>query len=208
METIVEQIHREFNEAHDKLLIQRPNASAETLYNLGFVKSKSAADFDPDFEGVKEWAEYFRNKYPQYKFISEKQVEAICRKYKLFLVEVEQYTGSVPHSKVAEISSFRLQRLDIAYRMINEFGDPFRSNVHYGNGGPGSEIMEGPSGLWICAPIEDIETRGLRKVNHNLVSHVRIDDPVVLQPVEGGFLIVAAWGPEASDENVVNEKMN
>jgi hypothetical protein len=33
-------------------------------------------------------------------------------------------------------------------------------------------------------------------------------DPVVLCPVDGGYLIIAAWGQEASDENVVNEKNN
>ena len=32
------------------------------------------------------------------------------------------------------------------------------------------------------------------------------DDPIVLKPVRGGFLVITAWGPEASE--VANEKMN
>jgi ABC-type molybdate transport system permease subunit len=35
-----------------------------------------------------------------------------------------------------------------------------------------------------------------------------IPDPVVLQPVRGGFLLVTVWGDEASDELVVNNKFN
>jgi regulator of replication initiation timing len=35
-----------------------------------------------------------------------------------------------------------------------------------------------------------------------------IDDPIVLQPVRGGCLIVDKWGPEASDPALVNEINN
>lgn len=64
--------------------------------------------------------------------------------------------------------------------------------------------------LYICAPTKDIDKRGLFKIGNLLASVTQrsIPDPVVLQPVKHGFLIVAAWGDEASDENVVNEKMN
>jgi len=33
-------------------------------------------------------------------------------------------------------------------------------------------------------------------------------DPVVLYPVEKGYIIVTAWGDEASDPLVANEQMN
>lgn len=35
-----------------------------------------------------------------------------------------------------------------------------------------------------------------------------IPDPVVLYPVREGYLIVTAWGDEASDPDVVNEVNN
>jgi len=57
-------------------------------------------------------------------------------------------------------------------------------------------------GLKICAPLKDMETKGMELKGYHLVKH--IPDPVVLQPVAGGYLIVTAWGDEASDENVVN----
>lgn len=62
------------------------------------------------------------------------------------------------------------------------------------------------SGMQICAPIKDMDTKGMRVDNYRLVRHV--PDPVVLQPVKGGYLIVCAWGDEASDELVVNPKHN
>jgi hypothetical protein len=60
--------------------------------------------------------------------------------------------------------------------------------------------------LSICAPIKDMNTEGMRLNDYKLEKHV--PDPVVLFGVEGGYLIVTAWGDEASDEMVVNHKHN
>lgn len=62
----------------------------------------------------------------------------------------------------------------------------------------------------ICAPAKDINFRGLGKVGSfltNYTTHYE-PDPVVLQPVHGGYLILAAWGDEASDPIVVNQNHN
>ncbi len=55
----------------------------------------------------------------------------------------------------------------------------------------------------ICAPEKDFDTRGLTKKGHEWV-----DDPIVLQQVKGGYLIVSKWGLEASDALLVNEVLN
>jgi hypothetical protein len=61
--------------------------------------------------------------------------------------------------------------------------------------------------LQICAPVKDMDITGLELVDgYRLRKH--IPDPVVLQIVRGGYLILTAWGDEASDEIVVNQKMN
>lgn len=62
------------------------------------------------------------------------------------------------------------------------------------------------SGLRICAPLKDMEVKSNQKVVGYKIQD--IPDPVVLQPVRGGYLIVCAWGDEASDEIVVNQQMN
>lgn len=62
-----------------------------------------------------------------------------------------------------------------------------------------------PLGLKICAPLKDMDTKGMRILGYKLKKE--IPDPVVLQPIVGGYLIVTAWGDEASDENVINENL-
>lgn len=59
--------------------------------------------------------------------------------------------------------------------------------------------------LMICGPLKDFDMKGKRVVGNRLLN---IPDPVVLCPVEGGFIIVTAWGDEASDPIVVNQEMN
>lgn len=60
--------------------------------------------------------------------------------------------------------------------------------------------------LQICAPLKDMDTTGMDLKGYRLQKH--IPDPVVLQPVRGGYLILAAWGDESSDELVVNNINN
>ena len=61
------------------------------------------------------------------------------------------------------------------------------------------------TGLQICAPLKDMNTKGMRVRNHKLED---FPDPVVLYPVAEGFIIITAWGDEASDPEVVNQQMN
>jgi hypothetical protein len=60
----------------------------------------------------------------------------------------------------------------------------------------------------ICAPASDFRTSGMVLSDGYKLEQAPVPDPIVLQPVRGGYLIVTAWGPEASDEIVVNQKMN
>lgn len=60
--------------------------------------------------------------------------------------------------------------------------------------------------LKICAPLKDMAIPSGKELKGYKIQD--IPDPVVLQPVNGGYLIICAWGDEASDEIVVNEKMN
>lgn len=59
----------------------------------------------------------------------------------------------------------------------------------------------------ICAPIKDMDMSGMSiKDGYKVYKH--IPDPIVLCPVQNGYLIVTAWGDEASDPIVVNEIHN
>lgn len=83
---------------------------------------------------------------------------------------------------------------------VNFYGSVFIDDVSWFS--TKSKIM----GLQICAPIKDMNTKGMELKGYQLEKH--IPDPVVLQPVEGGYLIVTAWGDEASDPLVVNQQNN
>lgn len=65
--------------------------------------------------------------------------------------------------------------------------------------------------LEIAAPLKDFNMSG-SEIKDFKISKIEIPDPVVLKPVifagRKHYLIVTAWGLEASDELVVNNKMN
>ena len=65
----------------------------------------------------------------------------------------------------------------------------------------------------ICAPKKDMDLKGLVQkglfyFTKNITTFSVASDPVVLQPVKAGFLILTAWGDEASDPIVVNQINN
>lgn len=73
-------------------------------------------------------------------------------------------------------------------------------------------------GFEICAPASDFNTDGLFQEGNFFfkgpsgklkISTAPMPDPVVLKRIsDDGFLIITAWGPEASDPLVVNENNN
>lgn len=58
----------------------------------------------------------------------------------------------------------------------------------------------------ICAPVKDFDTSRMRIEDGYKLS--KIPDPIVLQPVKGGYLIVSKWGIEGEDKELVNEVLN
>ncbi len=65
------------------------------------------------------------------------------------------------------------------------------------------------SSLFICASKKDFGNTGpLTKFGSMMGIVSTIPDPVVLCPHKDGWVIVTAWGDEASDPLVVNEQMN
>lgn len=65
--------------------------------------------------------------------------------------------------------------------------------------------------LSICAPLKDMDTKGYTLKDRILVKEV--PDPIVLLPKKhtngvDGYIIITAWGDEARDPLVLNEKLN
>jgi hypothetical protein len=178
---------------------------------------------------------YFSFKYPSYKFITEESVIKICQKYNLVYGSVENYIGTVPDANLKHIENFKIDPKDECFsikttyrlglyeiRTINKYFSKeslekekeqrqrlYQMGIANLNPYYTESFQKCP--LEIAAPVKDFDTKGMELKNFKL-SKIEIPDPVVLKPVffKGmkHYLIVTAWGDEASDELVLNANHN
>lgn len=180
----------------------------------------------------------YQQKYPFNKFITHEAAIAICKKYGLLLGDASMYKGTIPNDKLREIERFKIDIEDkVVAFVVNDDNEPVRAlitkdfNTHYAKDclktktyfyvstesdfakhnnlfgmSTYAKINFKMACLKICAPIKQmIIPEGKQVKNHTIVD---IPDPIVLQPVKGGYLIVSKWGLEASDSSLTNEKLN
>ncbi len=178
-------------------------------------------------EEVAKLVQDYSFRYPNNKFITEEMVSTICKKYNLVQGNVSLYKGFVPKKNVEEIANFNLRLEDYYYsKRYKHSAYPRWESISQKDYEQGIEssynkttdgiLMYDPSHTYdysthkdsfsICAPIKDMDTTNMHLNGYKLEKHV--PDPVVLQPVKGGYLIVTAWGDEQSDPIVVNQKFN
>lgn len=203
---LIEDIHNEVYSAHD-LLLKEAKAILEIpideskvqdyqkLMNLGFNSEKNISEYKQevkkieDSKKIKSTIEYYSFKYPFNKFINEDSVIRICQKYGLLLTDVNRFIGSIPETNQKEIINFKVDKKDLTYSYSKD-----------------SEYTTG-TGLFIIATRDQLNMKSARVQGHKLVDIVK-EDPIVLQPVKEGYLIVSAWGVEASDKEVQNPRFN
>lgn len=229
---IVKEIHNEFFTAGDEILNeatcllkeleQKDLAKGKRLASLGFSKTREAVvaiETENKLATTKEIADlvvYYRLNYPNNKFITDEQVKSICEKYGLVCGDTTMYKGFVPESKLSIIEKFNCNKNDykvliqtnafgaISYdELLTHFTEPFCKKYQNDKS---REVRGVKSSMKICAPLKDMDIPSTHKLNGHKVEH--IPDPVVLQPVNGGYLVVACWGDEASDEIIVKQTMN
>ena len=173
---------------------------------------------------------YFQSKYPQYKYIPESSVKKLCEKYGLIYGSVADYIGNIPDKNLHDIESFKISDADKAYlrdkgswqslisyeemmrirdqRQRSRMFDP--AGLTSGSALFGDHTYTQVAPLEIAAPPEDFNKDGKVVEDHQLKN--KVEDPIVLQPVfynnTKGYLIVTAWGDEAKDELVINQKNN
>lgn len=237
IQKIVEEIHSAFYDASANLLKEgRELASkdvlkeASLLESLGFSNVKVVKDNHSRrdrLERLKMLTKYidtYMMRYPKYKFIDHETVNEICNKYNLVLGTVGLYTGTVPHKNLMDIAAFDKDKVDkkdrsygvlgtnheMDYDTYTRYSTSQRSRSYAGFGLDDLRPMRlnENNQFMICAPVTDMDTRNVHLEGTVLVENVVYPDPIVLFPVQKGYLIITAWGPEASDESIVNEKMN
>lgn len=186
-------------------------------------------------KNLTEAINYFSFKYPNYKFITEESVKKICAKYNLIYGAIDRYIGSVPDKNLKHIEDFKVDENDECFiyeeRMwgfgmremsmqknfitFNEHKNRKEiENNHYKRNmlhDHRVRVINMKLPLEIAAPLKDFNMDEMEVKDFKL-SKIEIPDPVVLKPVLFNgikhYLIVTAWGIEASDELVVNERFN
>jgi len=173
---------------------------------------------------------YFSRKYPLYKFITQESVMKLCEKYCLIYGDVKYYIGDVPEKNLQQIEKFKIDKEDECYVISEKFlysPNKLENNISYSEYELGKlekqRILEKPiillmneikhylSPLEIVASSKDFDLNNMEIKNFK-ISKKEIPDPVVLKPVfyngDKYYLIITAWGDEASDESVVNTNFN
>lgn len=224
---VITQVHTEFTTAGEKLyqdalaIINSTKLlneeKVERLTKLGFTASKEVKEAqeilrkrEVNDELVKRIA-YYRDQYPLYKFITDEQVKAICRKYGLIYGKVSDYTGFVPEAKLKIMEEFALKDKDAQHYVRGSWGMSSPMYLTYEEYKQHKKVNSdcyADSEFLIAAPMKDFNIKSSQEVRDFSLVNKPIPDPVVLAPVNGGYLIVCAWGEEASDPLVVNDINN
>jgi len=180
--------------------------------------------------------EYYQMYYPNNKFITEGKTKEICQKYGLLCAKTEYYTGDVPEKNLSEIEKFKLREDDMIknecgwvdwasgrYKLnknkptdvYSEYGYIMNPDMpsFWSTSATLVKVKEDVKfvytkmSLKICASLKDFNTKNMN-IEDGYKLELNLPDPIVLQPVNGGYLVVSKWGLEAEDGDLVNEKMN
>lgn len=210
---------------------------ATALQSLGFFNTQEVKDIQEQIKKNKEAQEinkakqqiiqdikYFQDKYPHYRIITKEAIDRICNKYGLAYAAVRFYTGTVPQKNLNDLMNFKIDNKDKAriYKSEHRGLDDTYARMEYCAQTEDSTHIIAP--LIIAAPPKDFDTTGaLTFRDGKLQSRQQVEDPIVMQPVaitepttinswynrhREYFLIITAWGDEASDTEVIHAKMN
>jgi len=155
----VEQIHREFDTAQERLLAeaisiiennQVSTDKGERLEKLGFTSTKEVKEYRTKKRALvvnteqAELIKYYKQEYPFQKFLTVDELDRICKKYNLIYAPVGNYKENVPDKNLAEIeTSKKLNKKDKAGNLIKVLGNRFRS----GRSGYRKFLRDYPDGL-------------------------------------------------------------
>lgn len=120
---VIAEIHNEFDTAENRLLMEAENLlkelnietetemtqKADRLLRLGFTKA-SPVKWVKENSLIKtrdhaELIRYYKQTYPFNKFLTEGELERICKKYKLVFAPVSNYIKDVPNKNLEEIEN-------------------------------------------------------------------------------------------------------
>jgi hypothetical protein len=129
METLVEKIHREIDEAADRLVNPTTPGGKEEidfLESIGFKNCENVESYRPVYDNdVRKHAKYYKTVSPLYKFLTEEMLDSICKKWGLVYAGVDKYVGSIPKKNVEDMANYLILNKD------KEVMRSYRVNVAY-----------------------------------------------------------------------------
>jgi len=232
-EVSVAEIHEEIDEACVAFLNQiseilkeedeKDLEHASELKRLGFWATPNVKKYN-QLIADKEEAERARAAYLRYnisypeKFITEKMVEAICKKYGLLLGDTGHFVGEIPKKNVEELIEFSKRvKSDDLISEDTHFAMASTTFTHWRDASAGFSEYDPPVRMEVkkrnVKPrFMVIGTRdqfsGFREAEVVSGYRIREKDPVILCQVIGGYLIVTKWGAEAKVQDFHNEQEN
>lgn len=229
VERLLEMARVTLPDTTNKTVIER----GTRLHSLGFTSSKDAIECRKEIRSAEQIEQenvkrdrlkrailYFQQKYPHYKFIDSDGIARICKKYGLIHAPCNRYTGVVPEKNIREMEAFKINDEDMC--IIIEVSSRYSRGIVMASGADVEEKTKHLKTIHdyvyvnnyertMAAPKLDFDLTGMT-IDKDGITAINIPDPVVFEPVvfeeNQYFLISTAWGDEASDEDVVNHKMN
>lgn len=134
---IVKEIHNEIDTAQDRLLANAmaiighassTEEKASRLRNAGFINSPLAKKHSAVqmTRNEAELIEMYKREYPTLKFLTEAELDRICRKYNLIYAPIGKYVKDVPDHALSDIEKAPEVKYDhrISHRTIIRLTDP------------------------------------------------------------------------------------
>jgi len=211
---------------------------ADRLKSLGFDNSSEVRTSEAeirrlanlnqenwDKEKLIKTINHFSFRYPHYKFITEDSVKKICEKYGLVYGPVSSYIGTVPDKNLKDLENFNIKDEDKCHQIIVRYriGDSIMNSEYCDKARCDAYVREGydfdydttaeECSMEIAAPLKEFNIRYMNVMDFKLSKNApKVEDPIVLQPVhfegEKHYLVITAWGDEATDELVANPILN
>lgn len=212
----VKQIHNAF---YKEAIMPITETQVEVLKKMGFNLSPPKA---------------YSTLFPLNKVIHLNKILLLCEKYDLVFAETSDYEGVIPQKNLTELEQFLNNHNYVHLHKYAEEAGLLKELFGFGKSGKEKKdytfIKNREKHLidyddeestiydWcIVAPKNMVVTKKTKK------NRLLLDDPIIIGMIKphwgcGGIrwweqnekwgVIVTAWGEEASDESVVNEKMN
>ena len=221
----IEEIHEAFSGRAEEVLKEakeiingtRTDELADRYRKLGFKKIKRVVEneqarIDREFnEKRMQTVMDYRVKYPSNQFLFNEDLNKLCEKYGLVHASSEYFNQDIPVKNLEDIEKFELKEDDVAEGQVRargaSGGEYMTKEVADAAGYVYEEVTKGNDGFEVVATRDMFDVPSGKVWEGNTLVEAPKYDPIVLKKVQGGFLIVTMWGPEAEfpEVNINNQ---